>query len=94
MKQIRRGVFETNSSSVHSLTIVTAEDYSKWQNGELSLDCWKEKLVATPADDYRSLSVDQYNDYVGNCGYEEFGEDFTTPSGDEMVAFGYSGYDG
>lgn len=26
-KQIRRGVFETNSSSVHSLTMCTAEEY-------------------------------------------------------------------
>lgn len=32
---IRRGVFETNSSSTHSITMVSSEDYNKWQNGEL-----------------------------------------------------------
>ena len=33
-KQIRRGVFETNSSSVHSLTMCSSEEYEKWENGE------------------------------------------------------------
>lgn len=35
MKQIRRGVFETNSSSVHTLTMCSEEEYEKWENGEL-----------------------------------------------------------
>ena len=35
MKVIRQGVFETNSSSTHSLTICSGEEYSKWENGEL-----------------------------------------------------------
>lgn len=28
-KQIRRGVFETNSSSVHSLTMCSSDEYEK-----------------------------------------------------------------
>lgn len=35
MKQIRRGVFETNSSSVHSITMCTKSDFDAWRNGEL-----------------------------------------------------------
>ena len=35
MKQIRRGVFETNSSSVHSLTMCSSEEYNKWDSGEV-----------------------------------------------------------
>lgn len=31
MKQIRRNIFETNSSSVHSLTICKREDYERWK---------------------------------------------------------------
>ena len=31
---IRRGVFETNSSSVHSLTMCSDEDYKAWEKGE------------------------------------------------------------
>jgi len=35
MIQIRRGVFETNSSSTHSLSIVSKKDFDKWVAGEL-----------------------------------------------------------
>ena len=33
-RQIRRGVFETNSSSTHSLCIMMKADYDKWQKEE------------------------------------------------------------
>ena len=39
MLQIRRDVFETNSSSTHSLTIMDSDDFEKWCKGELYLDC-------------------------------------------------------
>lgn len=32
-RQIIRGVFETNSSSCHSLTMCTQSDYDKWKDG-------------------------------------------------------------
>ena len=44
-KQIRRGVFETNSSSTHSLTMCSKEDYDKWVNGEFMFDTYKDELV-------------------------------------------------
>lgn len=31
---IRLSVFETNSSSTHSLSICSSEEYNKWKNGE------------------------------------------------------------
>lgn len=41
MRQIRRGVFETNSSSTHSLTMCSEEEYDRWEKGELVLvDSW------------------------------------------------------
>lgn len=36
--QVRRGVFETNSSSTHSLTMCSKTDYDKWRDGELLLN--------------------------------------------------------
>ena len=33
--QIRRGVFETNSSSVHTLAITTSTDWDRFEKGEL-----------------------------------------------------------
>ena len=106
MKQIRQGVFETNSSSTHSLTMVSKEEYEKFAAGELLMD-YDDKLVtkevalervheydkeATEDDlfehDFRSL-----DGYYGD-EYETFKEEFTTKSGDVIVAFGYYGYNG
>ena len=43
-KSIRFGVFETNSSSTHSLTMCSSEDYDKWVNGDVLLnDNWNFK---------------------------------------------------
>lgn len=36
-RQIRRGTFETNSSSVHSLTMCMKSDYDGWENDNLFL---------------------------------------------------------
>ena len=36
-RQIRRGVYETNSSSVHSLTMCMESDYDRWEKDNLYL---------------------------------------------------------
>lgn len=33
--QIRQGVFETNSSSVHSITMCTQNEFNEWRNGKV-----------------------------------------------------------
>ena len=38
MKTIRANTFETNSSSTHSMIILTEEEYNKLESGELYLD--------------------------------------------------------
>lgn len=44
MRQIRRNVFETNSSSTHSIAFATKSEFEKWRNGELLYrDGWSEK---------------------------------------------------
>lgn len=35
MIQVRKSVFETNSSSTHSLTMCNKSEYDAWNNGEL-----------------------------------------------------------
>lgn len=35
MLQIRQGVFETNSSSTHSITICSEDEYQKWVDGDM-----------------------------------------------------------
>ena len=84
MIQIRRSIFETNSSSTHSLSIVAKEDYLKWKKGEVLLD--KDENIFVPIDE-----LDKYkkeHKWSDLCTFENYG------SGDEVVAFGYFGYDG
>lgn len=38
MKQTRRNVFETNSSSTHSLTMCLKNDYNMWKAGKVYLN--------------------------------------------------------
>lgn len=35
MFQVRRGIFETNSSSTHSMTMCMQDKYDAWKNGKL-----------------------------------------------------------
>ena len=44
MRTIRRNVFETNSSSTHSIAFATKSEFEKWRNGELLYkDSWRDK---------------------------------------------------
>lgn len=43
-RQIRRGVFETNSSSVHSLTMCSSEEYKAFEKGEMYIERWGDTL--------------------------------------------------
>ena len=45
MLKIRQGVFETNSSSVHSMIMCNDKEYNKLDNGELFIHPWNESLM-------------------------------------------------
>lgn len=45
MKQIRKNVFETNSSSTHTLAICTEDEYKDWKDGKLLFNKWHETFV-------------------------------------------------
>lgn len=130
-RQIRRGVFETNSSSTHSLTMMLKTDYERWEKENLLLYtgsgwCWTDKSKApknnnlytkeetinfirsgkyyeetdfTTMDDEELRKYFREEDFVysdddGNNYLEGFYKEFTTPSGDTVVAFGEYGYEG
>ena len=95
MRKVRREMFETNSSMVHSLCIVTEDDFNKFKNGELIYDRWDEELVDASK---VNLDEDEDNQYwteedFGGEWYEVSYDTFTTPSGDKMVAMCYYGHD-
>ena len=116
MKQIRRGVFETNSSSVHSLTMCSGEEYQRWENGEVLFWKWKGKfgtkeeiiqMLKTQSwysnvdwddedvvyDIFSDEGVQTCEKFFENYDFETFEKRYTTPSGEEVVAFGYYGHD-
>ena len=103
MKQIRKNVFETNSSSTHSLTMCSEEEYEKWQREELIYDRWEGDLIEITDeikqyrkdtyelnDSYlygRYLTCEEYWEQAEEC-YETFCSNYNG-----VVAFGYYGYD-
>ena len=121
-RQIRQGVFETNSSSTHSLTMMMKSDYKRWEEENLYMYDgyafgWdfnkpvkntlytRDEAVAFLKnskyysgeeidDDYlRDMDFISFDD-EGNEYLESFYNEFTTPSGETIVAFGEYGYDG
>ena len=43
---VRKGVFETNSSSTHSLTMCSEDEFDQWKNGKLLYDSYNEELIS------------------------------------------------
>lgn len=95
MISIRKNVFETNSSSTHSICICTEEDFKKWENGEKLWDYYSDKLIDVDEVSEEERDTWDYRpyDYRDDC-LEWYEKHFITPSGDKMVAFGNYGYDG
>lgn len=91
LRQIRRGVFETNSSSVHSLTITSKEEFERFKKGELKRTSRGEFIDSTHPDFEDEDSMDYEN--LGGGDYETFEKTHVTEGGETIVAFGYYGHD-
>lgn len=100
---IRRSVFETNSSSTHSLSITSKEKFEKWENKELVFNIYDDKFVThedakkdIESNDTHSDESDYqtYEEYSDDDDLEYFEEEHETENGDKIVAFGRYGYDG
>ena len=102
--QVRTGLFETNSSSTHSLTMCMKEDWEAFKNGDKYYDRWEDKLVDpdefSPEDldpdetlEDRYLTFDDFETEIWDQYEESICEEFTTPFGETIVAFGYAGHD-
>lgn len=88
MIQIRQGVFETNSSSTHSITIAPESDFNRWKNGEVYLNCgwWiqddipnKDKTFLTKYEAINLLESYEYykrNEDLNSFNDEELNETF------------------
>jgi hypothetical protein len=94
MKVIRYNVFETNSSSTHSLTLVDEEKYGQWKDGKLLFNSWNDEFVPADSNSDDEDDIYTYARYFDENEFETFEEKHVTPKGDTVVAFGYYGYDG
>lgn len=86
MKIVRYNTFETNSSSTHSLVILSKEEYNTWRNNEMVLDIYSGEIK--PLDPNKNLvrnedgSVDyngkHYDDITEMMEeeYEDFDDDY------------------
>lgn len=114
MIKIRNNIFETNSSSTHSITMCMSDDFEKWVKGEFAYVRWEQrfcpieeavneiidKLDEAKADEeikshlclYSDRKFWSYDDWLEDKWYEKYEEIFTTPSGENVVAFGYYGH--
>ena len=45
-RQVRRGVFETNSSSVHSLTMCSKSEYDEFEKGNMYIERWGSRIYS------------------------------------------------
>ena len=105
-RQIRLGVYETNSSMCHALSICTEEEFEKWKKGEVWWNRWDiGSLVGANVKTFIPMDKDMDDEErqdEGYTTYDEFQEleyeevlekEFTTPDGETVVAFGYAGHD-
>lgn len=96
--QVRRNVFETNSSSTHSLTFASDDEYNGWKNGTYIFDADNEKLVlksSIPSEDIErdKWMYKSYDDYFGDYDLESYDASYTTKGGEKVHVFGKYGYD-
>jgi len=80
--QVRKGVFETNSSSTHSLCICSQEDFDAWKAGKTLFNEYKNEF--RPVEDFGiSVSDKEVKDYYNNTK-QEFYKSFENLTSDEV----------
>lgn len=65
MIQIRKNCFETNSSSTHSIVILTEDKFKKWEDGEVYIDY-----------DGNIVTEEEARKMYDDSGYKEDGDQF------------------
>lgn len=132
-RQIRYGIFESNSSTTHCIWMTSREKYEKYEQGGYLYDGssygWKNKeaapkkgeiysrkevieMIKNNYEDYEPFNEDEMDEdeiidcwdeiisetefiseeILENQQFETFYDSYRTPSGEEVVAFGYYGY--
>ena len=64
-RQIRRGVYETNSSSCHSLTMCSEEEFEQWKKGEILFNRYENEFIKAYnlSDEDKREAAQDYKDH-------------------------------
>lgn len=93
MLQIRRNVFETNSSSTHSITMCSKDDYDRWNSGEVYLNKgWWSKDNESEYKNKKFVTRDEAIDIIKCDGSNIEYDDEYYDSFDEYIAKEYNIY--
>ena len=86
-RQVRIGVFETNSSSTHVLCICSQQQYNDWIAGKFLYDRWHQKFVPNePMTDEQKEEIikEYYNEHKQNF-WKDY-ENITPEEKAELIA--------
>ena len=97
--QVRKGVFETNSSSTHVLTVYTKSDWEDFKNGNRVIDegwrkskkVFKTKDEIRQSDEFKEYLKDNYDKEIGGMNEDELDEAMAEFMADECI-FDYNSY--
>ena len=98
MIQIRNNIFETNSSSVHTLVICSEDEFNKFYYDELYYYTWTGELMTKKQKEEIEKTKEWYgefltfDDFFENTNLETF-EEHKIIDGTPVVVFGRYGYD-
>ena len=88
--QIRRGVFETNSSSIHTLAITTNTDWDKFEKGERLMKGYPYDISFVDVNSVKIeqvFTLDKYNDEEDYFDYDYMTYDAFEQLDDAEVLF-------
>ena len=90
MLQMRKNVFETNSSSTHSITVCTQDEYDAWANGDVLLnDGWWGKDNTSEFKDKKFVTREEAEDIIKHNKYHEPTDELSDLSDEEFDEYCY-----
>ena len=90
MLQMRKNIFETNSSSTHSITMCTQDEYDAWANGDVLLnDGWWGKDNTSEFKDKKFVTREEAEDIIKKDKYYEPTDELSSLSDEEFDEYCY-----
>ena len=63
-RQVRVGMWETNSSSTHTVCICSSDDFEKWKKGEVVYDEWTETFTTIENVKVKKKDLEEFYSYM------------------------------